>query len=113
MTEEKIPYHVEQEHAQQQEKGQLPSDVPSQRRSLRVGQRRPTRDPVKNDEAPTERATNEAKFGKNPQKQNVARPAKLWLSVRFGEARLLVQESDGRAIQTVRSTVSAKKPKIL
>ena len=37
----------------------------------------------------------------------------LWLSVRFGEARLLVQESDGRAIQTVRSTVSAKKPKIL
>jgi len=37
----------------------------------------------------------------------------LGLSVRFGEARLLVQESDGRAIQTVRSTVSAKKPKIL
>jgi AAA domain len=37
--------------AQQQEKGQLPSGDPSQRRSLRVGQRRPTRDPLKNDEA--------------------------------------------------------------
>ena len=37
--------------AQQQEKGQLPSDAPSPRRSLRVGQRRPTRDPVKHEEA--------------------------------------------------------------